>query len=170
VPPPIARAASLGISYRPAAAADEAFLRALYASTRAEEVARTNWPEAMRAQFLAQQFDAQDSHYKHYHPQGEWLIVERDGAPAGRLYLDEAAGRLNVIDIALAPEARGRGVGSAILADILADAGRRELKVILYVDPGSPAKRLYSRLGFARVEGDEMHELMEWPAEGAALA
>jgi GNAT superfamily N-acetyltransferase len=167
MPPPAVRAASFGIAYRPAGDGDDAFLRAVYASTREDELAATGWAEPMREQFLAHQFGAQDSHYKQYYPGAEWLIVEQGGAPVGRLYLDESADRLNVIDICLVPEARGRGVGSAILADIIGDAASRGLKVILYVDPGSAAQRLYLRLGFGTVEGDQMHELMEWPAERA---
>jgi N-acetylglutamate synthase-like GNAT family acetyltransferase len=167
MPPPSVRAASLGISYRAVQDDDEPFLRALYATTRAEELARTGWPEGMRAQFTTHQFDAQDRHYKRYHPDGEWLIVEREGERIGRLYLDESTGRLNLIDISLLPQAQGAGIGTAILSDLLDDVAGKGLSAILYVDPRSRAKALYSRLGFATVEEDPVHELMAWRPERA---
>ena len=43
---------------RPERPGDEAFLFAVYASTRAEELSLTNWTEDLRRAFLNQQFNA----------------------------------------------------------------------------------------------------------------
>ena len=45
-----------------------AFAAALYASTRAEELALTGWPEERRGTFLDQQHRAQHHHYRTYYP------------------------------------------------------------------------------------------------------
>ena len=66
---------------------DLPFVEALYASTRAAEMALTGWPPEQQRAFLAQQHRAQHHHYRAYHAGAEWLIIERDGAPIGRLYL-----------------------------------------------------------------------------------
>jgi ribosomal protein S18 acetylase RimI-like enzyme len=57
---------------------------------------------------------------------------------------------LNVHDLAVLPEARGRGVGDALLAAIEAEARRRGCcKVTLEVREDNPvARRLYVRNGF----------------------
>jgi hypothetical protein len=84
MPPPVAAAAAFGISYRAETDDDLPFVAALYATTRAEEVAATGWPPAMQAAFLEQQHRAQRRHYRAAHPQGEWLLIERAGEPIGR--------------------------------------------------------------------------------------
>src|SRR5436190_21085505 len=115
MPPPLRAAAEHGVSYRPLADDDLPFVAELYASTRREEVAQTGWPAEMQEAFLAQQHEAQHRHYSIHHADAEWLIVERGGAPIGRLYLREEPERFHVIDISLLPEYRGQGVGGAIL-------------------------------------------------------
>ena len=56
-----------GVTLRPARPADEPFLRALYASTRREEVAQAGWPPEQADAFLASQFALQSAHYaEHY--------------------------------------------------------------------------------------------------------
>lgn len=53
------------------------------------------------------------------------------------------------LSIAVAQEARGRGVGTALLKELLARAG--ETPVSLSVETDNPAVRLYERFGFVRV-------------------
>jgi ribosomal protein S18 acetylase RimI-like enzyme len=149
MPPPVAAAAAFGISYREMTDADLPFVAALYATTRAEEVAATGWPPAMQAAFLEQQHRAQHSHYRITYPQGEWLLIERGGELVGRLYLAEELGQLIIVDISLLPAARGGGLGTAILTDVLA---RETRPVSLHVQRTNRARRLYERLGFELVE------------------
>jgi len=151
MPPPVMAAAAFGISYRPTRDADLPFVAALYATTRAEEVAATGWPAPMQAAFLEQQHQAQHRHYRAVYPDAEWLLIEQGGVPIGRLYLAERDEMLLLVDIALLPEARGSGLGTAILADLLAAETR---PVQLHVDRRNPARRLYERFGFERVDED----------------
>lgn len=162
MPPPLKAAAALGIGYRPMTDEDLPFVSELFASTRAEEVAATGWPPEMQRAFLEQQHRAQHRHYRQVNPEGEWLIVERGGAPIGRLYLNESDGGLHLIDISLLPGARGAGLGGAIMADLMADAAARARPITLYVEKFNPARRLYLRLGFEAVEDGGVHERMVW--------
>ena len=149
MPPPVAAAAAFDISYRPMTDADLPFAAALYATTRADELAATGWPDALKTAFLDQQHRAQHAHYRAAYPDGEWLLIERRGAPVGRLYLAEEDAMLLIVDIALLPDMRGTGLGTAILTDLLAAETR---PVQLQVERTNPARRLYERLGFALVE------------------
>jgi ribosomal protein S18 acetylase RimI-like enzyme len=160
--PPIRRAAAFDVTYRPMAEEDLPFIAALFASTRAEEVAQTGWPEAMQRAFLAQQHQAQHHHYQAHFPDAEWLVVEAAGAPIGRLYLDERDDDLHLIDISLVPERRGAGIGTAILRDLLDQARALGKTITLYVEAPNPARRLYQRFGF-NPEGEAgVYELMVW--------
>lgn len=161
MPPPVAAARAFDISYRPMTDDDLPFVAALYASTRTEELAPMGWPEAMQAAFLDQQHRAQHAHYRAHYPGAEWLIVERQGAAIGRLYLGGDSAELRLIDISLLPGQRGAGIGGAILADLVAAARGEGRTVVLHVDPGNPARRLYARLGFGEVAKSQTAIRME---------
>lgn len=133
---------------RPVEPADEPFLRQVYAGTRLDELRAVGWSAAEREAFLRMQFDAQQRCYRENFPQAEFSIVLRDNVPIGRLYLDRGASEFRIIDIALLPEHRGKGVGTAILKNILAEAAAAGKAVAIQVDRLNPALQLYRRLGF----------------------
>jgi ribosomal protein S18 acetylase RimI-like enzyme len=136
----------MGVRLRPVTDADRPFLLELYAGVRAPELALVPWDEATKRAFVAQQFAAQDAHYRAHYPGATLDVVEVGGAPAGRLYVHRGEHDVRIMDIALAPEHRGRGIGTALLRALIAEAGARTLSI--HVEAGNPARRLYERLGF----------------------
>ncbi|OYW70612.1 MAG: hypothetical protein B7Z37_30225, partial [Verrucomicrobia bacterium 12-59-8] len=76
------------IALRPVTPADEAFLLAVYASTRAEELALSGWTDEQKDQFCRMQFTGQDAHYRGNYPTAQLHVILKDGIPAGRLYVD----------------------------------------------------------------------------------
>jgi RimJ/RimL family protein N-acetyltransferase len=151
----------LRITLRPARADDRPFLQALYASTREAELALLPWPEAEKAAFVRQQFDAQDSYYRRMYPDARFEIVTIDGQAVGRWYVAELPQELRLVDVILSPDARGQGAGTALLTALCEEADAKGLPVRLHVEPWSPARRLYERLGFVPIEVHGIHELME---------
>jgi ribosomal protein S18 acetylase RimI-like enzyme len=142
-----------GLSRRPETDADEAFLRALYAEVRAAELAPVPWDDAVKDAFLRQQFDAQRAHYRREFPQAAFDVIVRDGRPIGRLSLDQSGPEWRLLDIILAADQRGQGLGTALLRALLADADAAGRPVLLHVEPDNPARRLYERLGFLPLAG-----------------
>lgn len=161
MPPPVTAAAAFAITYREMTDGDLPFVAALYASTRAGEVAATGWPPEMQAAFLEQQHRAQHASYRNSWPDGEWLLIERGGAPVGRLYLARQESGLTLVDISLLPAERGSGLGTAILTDLLSAEGG---PVQLHVERTNRARRLYERLGFEIVEEQAIYLRMVRPA------
>jgi ribosomal protein S18 acetylase RimI-like enzyme len=161
VPPPVRAAARFAIAYRPEREEDFGLLAALYAASRGEAFAGLGWPVEALAAFLDQQFRAQHAQYRAAYPAAEWLIVEAEGMPAGRLAVDRRDASLHLIDIALVPERRGTGLGGAILADLIGEADALGLPVSLQVDQTNPARRLYERLGFRVLEDRPPYLWME---------
>jgi ribosomal protein S18 acetylase RimI-like enzyme len=149
------------VTLRPETAADEPLSRAIYASTREGELARTPWTEEQKAAFLAMQFEAQRSHYRQVNPDGAFDVIVVDGEDAGRLYVTRRPGDIRVVDIALLPAFRGRGIGGALLAELVAEAAASGRKVSIHVEHENPARRLYERLGFVVVEDKGIYLLME---------
>lgn len=167
MPPPFPAAAAMGVAWRAMTDADLPFLAALYASTRAGEVTATGWPAETQAAFLRQQHEAQHRHYQASYDGADWLILERDGAPIGRLYLGAEDGALLLIDISLLPEHRGAGIGGALMRDLLGFARAASRSVVLHVERTNPARRLYERLGFATVETQPVYLRMVWTPDAA---
>ena len=152
------------ISIRPATGADRQLLFEVYASTRTEELAPVPWTPEQKLQFLAFQFESQDAHYREVYPNATFEVIEVEGVPAGRLYVNRTAERIHVVDIALLPPARGRGIGATILSGLFEEAFARGASVTISVEKFNPAKRLYERLGFRMIEDGEVYQRMEWRA------
>lgn len=154
-----------GVALRPESAEDRDFCFTLYASTRWEELAPAGWPDEQKMAFLAQQFGAQTFHYDKHYTWAARGIVTVDGTPAGRLYLLQMPGDLRIVDIAMLPAWRGRGIGTALLEAVFVQARETGSKVSIHVEQANPAKRLYERLGFVAVDASGVYHLMERPAD-----
>ncbi|WP_020680923.1 GNAT family N-acetyltransferase [Marinobacterium rhizophilum] len=148
---------------RPQEPSDQFFLQYLYASTRAAEMSASGWDVKTINAFVQQQFELQSHHYQQHFPDAELWLIERDGHPIGRLYLYWGETSVQLIDISLLPEVRGTGLGSALLAEVIARAGARGCAVELHVESHNPALRLYQRLGFDIVEDKGIYLEMRRP-------
>lgn len=162
----MAAASVTAIATRPQQPADRDFLSLLYRSFRWEELAPlAHWSDADKIAFLDQQFAAQYAHYAAHYPASEFLIIQADGAPIGRLAIDRTSPHeIRIVDIGLLPDWRGRGVGSGFLHRILDEAGKADKAVTIHVEQTNPALTLYRRLGFTAIEARGPYWLMEWRA------
>jgi GNAT superfamily N-acetyltransferase len=160
------------VTQRPVGEGDEEHLRRVYASTRAEELALVDWDASVKESFLRQQFDAQDAHYRTY-PDASLDVIDVNGEPAGRLYVARWADEIRIMDIALLPEYRGRGIGTKLLEALLEEAAAEGKRLTIHVEKFNPARRLYERLGFSEAGDTGVYLLLEATprlvaAEGAA--
>lgn len=152
---------------RAAGAADTNFLFRVYAGTRLEELAVTGWSAEQQESFLRMQFAAQDHDYRQRFPAARFDIVQAFGSDVGRLYVDESYDEICVIDIALLPDYRRRGLGSALLRALLADGVASGRTVSLHVECNNPALALYLRLGFVDANEHGIYKLMHcYPPDG----
>jgi ribosomal protein S18 acetylase RimI-like enzyme len=154
----------MGQSLRQACDEDEQFLFDLYAGTRREETAAWNWPASQVAGFLKLQFAAQRASYKMSYPDAEHSIILEDGRPIGRMLVNRSSAAACLVDISLLPEARGRGIGSTLIRQLMKGCSAVGSKLTLQVLRTNPARALYLRLGFQRTQGDSMYDQMEWPS------
>ncbi len=141
----------------------------MFASTRAEELAAVDWPQEAVDAFLRQQFDAQDRHYRQNYPGASFDLIIVDGQRAGRLYLHPRADETRIVDIALLPPFRGRGVGTRLLGDVLAAARARGACVTIHVERNNPALAWYQRLGFGGEEDRGVYLFLRWWPPGEVL-
>jgi ribosomal protein S18 acetylase RimI-like enzyme len=150
---------------RPISADDLPLLREIYASTREDELSVVPWSQEQKAAFLRMQFEAQHAHYQKFYPDAQFLLVLVDDVPAGRLYVHRGPSELRLIDIALLPGFRGKGLGAALLRELLEEARGSGRAVTIHVERNNRALHLYERLGFRTVTDDGgLYLLLRWSA------
>lgn len=149
---------------------DTPFLMALYASTREAELAPLPWSAEQKAAFIFHQFNAQRSHYRKFFPDTAFDVIECGGVPVGRLYVDIRVTHIHVIDIALVPEIRGRGIGTTLITALQDYARELAMGLDLFVEKFNPALRLYRRLGFFSIAEHDFQIEMEWLPDGVPTA
>jgi ribosomal protein S18 acetylase RimI-like enzyme len=149
---------------RPERPEDEPFLREVHAGTRQEELDAWGLPPEMRAAFLDLQFKAQRQGYRSQFPQAEFLIILLANQPVGRIVLNRTPDALSLIDIALLPEHRNHGIGTALIeklqTELITDQPLR-----LSMLKGQRAFRLYQRLGFTKTGESALSDHMEYRGE-----
>jgi ribosomal protein S18 acetylase RimI-like enzyme len=150
------------LTLRPAEAADRDLLFRIYASTREEELALTDWDDAQKTSFLSQQFTAQDTHYREHYPGAVFSLILLADEPIGRLYIHRRPDEIRIMDIALLPPHRNRGHGTSLLRDLQTEAAEADKSLTIHVEQFNPALSLYTRLGFRPVAEHGVYLLMEW--------
>ncbi|KAB7744119.1 GNAT family N-acetyltransferase [Nostocoides sp. F2B08] len=134
---------------RAALTSDASFLQRLFTDDRRPMLTAAGLTRATLDGLLAMQWRAQRASHARMHPQPLDSIIEVGGRAVGRVLIDRAADRTHLVDIALLPEWRGRGIGTAVVQDLISDARSRGDAVTLSVARDNDrAVRLYRRLGF----------------------
>lgn len=161
-----------GLQLRLAHSDDLSFLRELYISSRAAELACMPWPDAAKRAFCDSQFDLQHRHYLSYAMSGAFTIVMLGDEPVGRLYLHWTRAELRIVDIQLLPDMQGQGIGSTLLRwlqSLVPQAGVATLGLDV-LRHNAAAYRLYQRLGFHALEVHGTHVRMAWTPPDASLS
>ncbi|RUL69094.1 GNAT family N-acetyltransferase [Dyella choica] len=146
---------------------DLPFLRQLYGELRAEELRMTGWPASACEAFLDSQFALQHRHFVAHYTESDFMLVESGDLLIGRYYLLRQSEYFAVIDIALLPSWRGRGIGSALLQWAQSLVHENQARGIdLHVDiRNRGAHQLYARLGFVEIEQELPYIRMRWKAD-----
>ncbi|WP_290599633.1 GNAT family N-acetyltransferase [Janthinobacterium sp.] len=143
---------------------DQDFVRALYRCSRGDLLHMQAEPDFIE-QLIAMQQRTHELGYRQSYPQARQLLIERDGAPIGRLIVNPGAQALRVVDITLLPQAQGQGAGSAVLAGLQAHAAAQQWTLHLGVNHANlAARRLYARLGFVAESEDPIQQQLRWSA------
>lgn len=151
---------------RSASSEDECFLAGLYATTREEDLRLTDWDDVQKAAFCTSQFQLQQLDYAANYPADGHLIILRDDAPIGRVWIAEQEDCFFLVDISLLPDHRRGGVGTLVMKQIFDAADRRKLPVRLTSFRTNPrAIAFFERLGFHVHAKDEMLVVLERPVE-----
>ena len=149
--------------------ADDTFVYDVFCTTWESEVAALPNPK-LAQHVLRIQHIAQERRFRTRYPNHERYVVEEQGEPAGRLYVDRNETMMHVVDLTLLPKFQSQGIGTRIFQDLFDVAGEDRQVVTLRVPRRNVrATDLYTSLGFRLVSMDDLDSYFEWtPATIAA--
>jgi ribosomal protein S18 acetylase RimI-like enzyme len=153
---------STAVALRPVIASDEAFLLAVYSTSRTDEMARVPWSLPQKEAFLRMQFDAQQAHYRAHNPNATHEVILLGGQPIGRLYVARRDREIRILDITILPDYRNRGIGTPLIKDLMREATSAGKALSIYVESFNPSHGLFDRLGFSKIEDEGVNHLLEW--------
>jgi len=139
----------------------EPLYRVFIASRDDLMVAIANLNVAQQETFLHLQFQARQQQYRSLYPNARFDVIVSEGKVIGNFYVAPADDEIRLVDINLLPGFRNRGIGCALLQDLIDESEHSNKPVSLQVMQGNPALRLYARLGFTAVGGEGVYRRME---------
>jgi len=154
-----------GITLRQAERDDRELLLGVYAAGREIELSLVPWDEGMKMAFVEHQFDAQDAFYQSEMPGSTQEVILLDGEPAGRLYSYRADDEIAILDLAILPQFRRKGIASSIIRSLQAEAGRSRKGIRIFIESFNPSASLLTKLGFRLASDDGMNRKYEWRPE-----
>jgi ribosomal protein S18 acetylase RimI-like enzyme len=145
-------ARSHDLRVRPALRSDREFLFAVRRAALRAYVEQTSaWDDAEQRVIADKEF-----------AELPFAVVEQGGRTVGYVCVLHKRECDFIDEIALLPEAQGRGIGTQLIRGILLAAQRRGVPVRLSVFVANPAQALYARLGFEVVRIEEPRMSMQW--------
>ncbi len=149
------------VTRRQVCPADDALLLRLYAASRESELSQVQWPAEQKHAFVAMQFEAQRRHYQLTYPNGSHQVICADDAPVGRIWSCELSDELRIMDITVLPDFRGRGIGSSVLREIVAESERLEKPLRIWIETWNPSQIIFQHFGFVPVGNDGVNTQWE---------
>ena len=154
-------AAVLRYHIRPATAEDVGFLAdVVFEATRAqgrvsEDFDELQWRQDFEKWSLEQVEGAI--------PNSTTSVIEAGNEPVGRLRITRTSDHIELSGIQLLPRMQGRGIGTAIIEELKAEAAVAGTPCDLDVEKDNPgARRLYERLGFVQIAETEQECRLRW--------
>jgi ribosomal protein S18 acetylase RimI-like enzyme len=145
------------VTTRPPAEQDDAFLFELFKSVRMPEFAHVPLEPAQLEMLMSLQYTAQKGSYGAQYPGGDSIVL-LDGQPVGRIWLYRTPAEHLLVDIALMPQFRSRGIGAALLTGAIGAARAAGVRLCCSVAVNNPGSlRFHQRLGFQIVGQDEVY-------------
>lgn len=143
----------MNITLRQATTADYDFLYDLHRQAMRPYVDATwGWVEAWQEEYFRKKFDPAPRQ-----------IIQVAGQDIGVLVYEDKPDHRYLALLELLPAYQGRGIGTAVVKDLLQWADDHQMRLLLHVLKTNPrARQLYQRLGFVICGEEEIRWQMEY--------
>ena len=153
----------MSYQFRAITSDDYPFLVSLYGTTLEEGLAQAGTLSAeQKASFVQMQFLTQSNYFQEKYPDASFDLLLDGSVPIGRRYVDRGDEVIHVIDLVLSPERRGKGLGTILMNELMAEATEKKLVVTLYLQKTERCWDFFERMGFRTIADDGMNFLMEF--------
>ena len=150
---------------------DAAFHFALFAATKAADMAAMPVDIAAKDFLLRMQYASMTATYRRDYPAARFEVIELAGDPIGRIVTDVGNACVTYVDLALLPLVQGRGFAAALMLRLLDEPRRLGLPARASVlAHNAPSLKLFGRLGFVETGHAPPFVLLEWRAPASATA
>jgi GNAT superfamily N-acetyltransferase len=147
-----ARESPAKVALRPAAIADRDRLFAAYERMIGPHVERVwGWDSGFQSKRFRERYALAD-----------FRVIECGVRFAGAMNVERRRDEIYLALLYLLPEFQKRGIGGALVRELLEEGRARGMPVALTVIDGNPARELYERLGFVAVAHDNHSSRMIW--------
>ena len=113
---------------------------------------------------LQMQFNSRERSFRSRFGDAGLRVVLAGDRPIGRVWVARNSAEMRLVDIALLPEFRGKGIGAALIWHLTSEVHASQLPLRISVLRDNPAMRLYQRAGFRTVNDTGVYVEMEWTA------
>jgi ribosomal protein S18 acetylase RimI-like enzyme len=153
---------SLQFYLRPVTNDDESFLYSIYKASRAAEFAPLQLPEAQFDTLMRMQYQLREQSYRGQYPDARHSIVCLESLPMGHIRIHRTPVEYRIVDIAFEAGAQGRGIGTAVVNSLIAEASEARIPLRCSVATNNPGSlRFHQRLGFTVIAEDPMYLELE---------
>src|SRR4030095_8776485 len=114
------------ISLRAIAPEDDAFLLALYKSSRGDDLRGLGWDEQRVSDFLDMQYEAQQRFHTNEYKKPVDQIVVRGNEAVGRVTFEPREHEIRCIEVAILPRHRNAGIGTRLIRELQTEAKRQK--------------------------------------------
>jgi GNAT superfamily N-acetyltransferase len=139
---------------RPVCDRDERAIREMFVAIRRAPMDAAGFDPGTVVRLVEHQFELQRAGHRLTFPHATSEAIVVDGGLVGRVITDDDDDRVVLVDIMIDPDHQRQGIGSRLLADLVARAGSRSVE--LRIDHGSPVEAWYRRHGFEQVAASDV--------------
>jgi ribosomal protein S18 acetylase RimI-like enzyme len=153
------------LTLRPARIDDQEFLYLLFYSVYLEKLHPVPMSEEEKKQLLDLMYQGFTQHYNSRAISSDDRLVLLNNESIGRIILLQTCEEIRLADLAILPQYRGRGIGSALISQVQTESVMSKRPIRLQVARFDRALRLYQRLGFYKTDAIGPYLHLEWSSK-----
>ena len=153
------------LTLRPTRTDDQEFLYRLFSLVYSEKLQLVPLGAEEKKTLVELMYQGFSRHYDALAPGSDDRLVLLHNESIGRMILLQMRDEIRLADLAILPQFRRRGIGTALISQLQAESLMSKRPVRLQVARFDSALRLYQRLGFYKIDTTGPYLHLEWSSK-----